>query len=220
MNIPEPATGAQKRAAPRVLFARSLGYACLMLIALVSRNAVAQTRVVYIEPGQYGASIALPGDRSTNLRLHSREGHVCGLPLHPSGSGRAFVNSSISQIRESNLSQLESFGSDSPADLVAALKLVFPSLPIHVYDAETKGVRPVALGLGQPSVLNEVHYEGVCLTLEHARVWVFQIRRVVRAHLGLAAPTAAPTVFELPPQTTPPTTLKPPTGIGAPATIR
>jgi hypothetical protein len=176
----------------RAIAARGFGYACLILFALVPWHADAQqTFEVTLQPGEFSRSVAVPRNIPVTIFFRT-PGYVCNWP-------RALIlNTHIALMTERDLNQMEGFGTASGNAIVGAMNVIAAT------QSATPGIFGSAMthleffsAQGKTFTLGEVESERVevlspnCYDLEIARSGVLQIQRVIRAHLGLPAPTAA-----------------------------
>ncbi len=212
MKTTEPANIERQRAMPRTCSARSFGYACLILIALVSRDAVAQAIVVTLEPGEYERSIAMAGSGTRSIDLRT-PGHICNWPSMEE------LRASLSTIFTVHVERLEAFGSATGADIVQAMNVIVgqignigaPGRPVYLFTGGTRVLPPEASGTRAET------FAVRCLDLANARIGLFQIRRWARANRGMPAPAVDPTVFEMSAPTKPAGGAPPSLGAPAPA---
>jgi len=163
----------------RAFSVRRLGYACLILIALVSRDAVAQTTVeVTLKAGEYNPSVPVAPGTPYSIRIIA-PGLLCSWP------SASAVQSAISATDEARLKSFESL--DNPGWAMNTLLGSPDNLSGPVVWVQTV-THQATLPLNTPS--QDIRVRADCVTLEEARSVILPIRRVIRARLGLPPPTA------------------------------
>lgn len=200
------------------LSASCLRYAGLVLVAFLSRDAVAQTGTtmeVTYQPGEFSKSVSVPRIYSTGVTIHT-PGYICSWPTPDQIKVRLAAGAGLLTQR---LNQMEGYGSAGARDIVLAMNVIM--------GVQVNGLAdPVGIVSGGhigsdrtgnvPSGGYLHTFARRCVDEQAARAGLFEIRRLIRAYLGLPAPTVAPTVFEIPAPTTPAAGAAP-TSLGTPA---
>lgn len=197
----------------RAFSARRIGYVLLVLLALLSKDALAQgTReiVVTLEPGEHSRSITVAPNRTYVLELRS-PGHICNWPSLDT------LRSQIPQMTAEDLNSLESFGTETSGSITRAINvlLAIGASPSTRYAVNFQNGSRTTDTVFSPGAT--ILFERDCLDLGEARSGLLQIRQVIRARLGLPLIPTKPARVE---QLERPATLQAPTGAGSPATIR
>lgn len=182
MKIPEPATGEPQRALPHIFPAGIVGYVSLMLMALSSPAALAQ--VVTLQPGEYNRIIRVAPGSTHDVELSS-PGHICGWP------SLDHVRNRIARVNMNDLVQAEGIGTATGNAIRDSLNRMLALGPGDRVSHFTGFVqRDQRLDSGQAELI--VLFSRQCLGLEDSRSALFQIRQVIRAYLGLPAPSSPP----------------------------
>ena len=191
MKIAEPAAMAQERAVLRGFAARSLGYACLIAVALASQDAVAQTPPIEVRllPGETTRTLVAPSAPSFNVLYVASEVYVCNLPTAATINDQLLTDARFGRLLR-KLGFVEGVLTTSDASIGRAFAQV---------DSGSGGLSPsnsvfssqpltfVQDRLGNTGTTHTVRSN--CLTVPEARAGINEIRRIIRAHLGLPAPT-------------------------------
>lgn len=192
------------RARP-ILLARSLGYACLILIALAPRHAMAQTSAatsqpprtysISLSPGESTTSMRAPRDAAFRVSLTTPE-YLCGLPYTVGAIERRvayWAAQTAPGLRlQDTLSRMENYGAGTGAAIANAFA-VFLGVPASgssnstaiYYTGGTATFTQTQLAGGPYTHA----FRTDCHTVDEARTILNEIRRGVRAYLGLPAPT-------------------------------
>lgn len=186
VKISEPAAVEQECVVPSELFARRLGYACLIFFTLASRDAIAQTTIsVTLNSSETTKTIQAPRDLSFNVSYVTPP-HVCNLP------SAAAINARYSDLVTRGLlrqvlTQMEATSLGSAVGTSGALG-TFLGLPASslLYMGNVQSFSQAQLSGGQFTH----SFATACLTLLEAQTLLYEIRRSMRADLGMSAPTA------------------------------
>jgi hypothetical protein len=186
-----------RRARP-ALSARSLGCACLILIAFAPQIAMAQTPgtlrliSVTLPPGERTTSIQAPRDASFVVALRTPL-HVCGVPYTVGEIERriAYWDRQPAPGLQGALSRMESYGTSSGGAIVNAFA-IFTGLPVLGSGSQTG----ISYQGGQVNFTQAqlaggpfTHtFRAGCHTVDEARTILNEIRRGIRAYLGMPAP--------------------------------
>ena len=183
---------------PRTLAARRLGYACVILIALVARDAVAQRTIsVTLLPGESTKSIQAPGDANFVVSLTTPV-HLCDLPTTAPVINGLLLNLVSRGELQQALTRMESAGTASDfaiANGFSALTARDPKRYIFVggsqsfsqtefHSTATRGTDTIA---SARQIDLSRTFATACLTVDEARGLLNIIRRSIRAYLGLPA---------------------------------
>ncbi len=183
MKIAKPVTIDPHRAVPRTLPAGISGYVCLMLMALSSPVALAQ--VVTLQPGEYSRSIQVAPGSTHDVELRSPGGHICNWPSSNS------VRIGIQRVSVAVLEEAESYGVANGEAIRLALNRLLGLGPGGRVSHITRSVRSnQRLESGQTELV--IVFGDDCVEVGDARSALFQMRQVIRAHLGLPAPSSPP----------------------------
>ena len=178
MNISEPAAVEQQRAVPRGLFARSLACACLMLMALASRDLAAQEVAVTFLPGEVTKEVPMPRF-ATTIRITTPP-NICNWPTVDRVRNSFSTDAAELALR---LAQMESFGTASLTNIVGSMNAFTGISPIRLSAGTSMPVPP-------PSETNiSLPFMSQCLEVDTARASVNELRRIIRAYLGMPPPT-------------------------------
>ena len=182
VKIARPAPIKPRRALLHIVPAGIFGYVSLMLMTLSSPAALAQ--VVTLQPGEYNRVIRVAPGSTHDVELRS-PGHICGWPSLDQ------VRNRIPRVETATLEQAESFGMATGNAMRDALNMLLALGPGNRISHYTGFVqRNQRLDSGQTELT--VLFSRQCLGLDEARSALFQIRQVIRAHLGLPAPSSPP----------------------------
>ncbi len=165
---------------------RSFGYACLILIALVSRDAVAQTTIgVTLLSTETTKTIQAPRDLSFNVSYVTPP-HICNLPSATAINARYSDLVTRGLLRQV-LTQMEATALGSAVGISGALG-TFLGLPASslLYMGNVQSFSQAQLARGQITHT----FATACLTLLEAQTLLYEIRRSMRADLGMSAPPA------------------------------
>ena len=157
--------------------ARSLGWACLMLMALASRDLAAQPVVVNFQPGEVNKEVPMP--RFASEILTTTLGHVCAWPTIDEVRSR--ISSMDAATLASSLGQMESSAKSSNYGL--AMFAIMGQNSTY----EFRG-RPVPLPPPSQTKVT-ITVASACVDFDTARAGVNELRRIIRAYLGLPPPT-------------------------------
>lgn len=186
MRISQPTAVEQKRAIPRALAAPGLVCAFLVLVAFPFQHAIAQTTLsVTLQPGQATTTVQAPRN-NTFAVSYSAPLHLCNLP--PTA---ASINAQLSALAGKGelpqaLTRIENFGTasaDSIAQAFAVLTAVEPRK--MAYSGSTQSFSQAQL-TGGPITHT---FATACLNVDEARALLNEIRRGIRAALGMPAPS-------------------------------
>ena len=166
----------------------SLARACLIAVALASHDAVAQTTSIEVTllPGETSRSIAAPVGTNFSLVYIAAEEYVCNLPTEAQANYRLLFLAGMGTL-QSTLTGIEGEGTATALAIRRAFNLL--ALPGDralggVFSRATQAVSRGALVNGPYTVT----FASDCLTVTEARAAINDIRRIIRAHLGLPAP--------------------------------
>lgn len=178
MRISEPATVEQERALPRTFSARSIGYACLMLIALVSRDVVAQTTIdVTLQPGEFSKTIQAPGTATFTVRYRNPI-YLCNWPT--TNQMKIAIESAMSQgslaQRLSEMERRNGASGEAIADTLNAL-----SGYQGAFNGKDQEFTQQQLAAGPFTYT----FMNRCISVEEARTGIGEILQVIRSYLGL-----------------------------------
>ncbi len=186
------ATAEQNPASPRISSARRLGYVCLVLMALVSRDAFAQKPgaidvTVTLLPGETARTIVAPtGGSFVGVALIASEEHLCNLP------SAAQINAQLANLAafgrlQAVLTLMEGAGTASAGAIQQAFGVLFPANKL-IASRFSRGTEEFSISqmVDGPHTLT---FASNCLTATEAKTAINDIRRIIRAHLGMPAPT-------------------------------
>ena len=188
MNISEPAAVEQQRAVPRGLFARSLACACLMLMALASRDLAALQLAVTFQPGEFTKEVPMPRvDDVYNVAMVTTPAYICFWPSID--EVRSNISGMSASLLTSKLAQMESVGTGDGGSIVRAMN--------ESTGPGGNGVRlnfggnnnPVPVWIPPSRTILSLPVLFSCVDIDTARVWVNELRRIIRAYLGMPPPT-------------------------------
>ena len=184
MNISEPAAVEQQRAVPRGLFARSLACACLMLMALASRDLAAQEVAVTFLPGEFTKEVPMPR-AGTSFRI-TPQPTICGWPT--TEQIRSRISSMNAATLLTVLRNMESHSQSLPGIYVhwgmqqLGLGVNFIGSGSANWTFPVAVPPPSQTNISQPFLIQ-------CVEVDTARAGVNELRRIIRAYLGMPPPT-------------------------------
>ena len=207
MNISEPAAVEQQRAVPRGLFARSLACACLMLMALASRDLAAQGAMaaVTFQSGEFTKEVPMP--RFATQFGITLPPYVCQWPT--TDAMRSRISSMNGARLWTVLGQMEYqarqvHASEAIPIIMAMDVLMGPGVVRSAKPGPGQSYFYVAVPPPSQTNISLPVLIG-CLEANTARAGLHELFRIIRAYLGMEslAPTkpTTPTKFELPPST-------------------
>ena len=187
MKISEPAAMAQERAVLRGFAARSLGYACLIAVALASQDAVAQTPPIEVRllPGETTRTLVAPSQAGFSVLYVASEEYVCNLPTAARINDLLQTWARAGSLQQT-LTSLESRVTATSASIGQAYQELIGGssrAPYGIFSSETERF---TIPLGNTGYT--FTFAANCLTVPEARAGINDIRRIVRAYLGLPAP--------------------------------
>lgn len=197
----------------RAFSARRIGYVLLMLLALLSKDALAQTSrqvaVVTFEPGEYSKVITVVPGVPHDFGLRA-PGLICNWPSIDK------LRQQVPLVTVADLNTLEQNTAAIGGVLFAVGVLGRKTREVNMpFIPDVLLTNQVLDPLSQSD--RSVVFARDCVEFEEARSALLQIRQVIRARLGLPLVPTEPARVE---RLERPATLQAPTGAGSPATIR
>ena len=187
-----PATLAERaRVSARISAARRLGFASLILLALLSRDALAQKPgafdvTVTLLPGETAKTIVAPTGAFVHVAFVASEEYLCNLPTAAQTNAQLANLAAFGRL-QSVLTLMESAGTASAGGIQNAFGALFPASKL-IASRFSRGSEQFS----NSQMVNGPYthtFAADCLTVPEARAGVNEIRRIMRAHLGLPAPT-------------------------------
>lgn len=186
MKISEPATVEQERASSRSFSARSFGYACLILMVLASRDALAQTNItVTLQPGETTKTIQAPAAATFMVMYISSETYICNWPTTAQIKTQLELHAGAGSL-QSMLDRLESSSGNTAFPFLNIGPKLFvlrggENLPSLFFSATIVPFTQQQLVAGP--LTHTVRTR--CVTVNEAETAITQVARVVRAYLGI-----------------------------------
>ncbi len=167
----------------------SVGYACLILTALASHDAIAQRTInVTLLPGESTKALQAPGDQSFAVSLTTPV-HLCGLP-----TTAPVINGLLSDLvgtggLQQALTRMESAGTASDFAIAQGFSALTARDPkSYVYTGSSQSFTQTQLVSVAASRQNFTYtFATACLTVDEARSLLNIIRGSMRSYLGLPA---------------------------------
>ena len=184
MKISEPAAVERQRAVPRRFAARSLACACLMLMAFASRDLAAQDVAVTFLPGEFTKEVPMPR-AATSFRI-TPQPTICGWPT--TEQIRSRISSMNAATLLTVLRNMESQGQGSPGIFVHSGMQQLGLGVSFIGSGSATWTFPVAVPPPSQTNISLPVMTG-CLEVATALAGTNEIRRIIRAYLGMPPPT-------------------------------
>ena len=161
----------------------------MTVIALLPREAAAQSPItVTLLPGETTQTLVAPNSLTFDVRYVASEEYVCNLPTAAMINGRIVTTARDGRLQAA-LTSLESRGTATGASIGQSYAQFFGagiSPTGGAFSSETVTISQKALGnTGYTHT-----FRTNCLTVPEARAGINDMRRIIRAYLGLPAPTS------------------------------
>jgi hypothetical protein len=160
----------------------------MIVIALLPREAVAQSPItVTLRPGQTTQTLVAPNTPHFDVLYVASEEYVCNLPTAATLYDRLLTAARENRL-QGTLTALEMRGTASAAAIgqtYARLVGTLTSIGGGVFSSQT--VRISQMQVGNAGYTHT--FMTSCLTVPEARAGINDMRRIIRAYLGLPAPT-------------------------------
>ena len=188
MKISEPAAVERERAVPRRFAARSLACACLMLMALASRDLAAQAKpapvAVTFGPGEFTKEVPMP--RAATEFLITPQPYICGWPTTEQ------IRSRISSMNAATLNavlwQMEGHRMGGGQQVYGQMQQLGLVVQFIGPGSANSAFFPVAVPPPSQTNISLPLLTG-CLEIATALAGTMEIRRIIRAYLGMPPPT-------------------------------
>jgi hypothetical protein len=165
-----------------------LGLAWMIVIALLPREAAAQSPItVTLSPGQTTQTLVAPNSLTFDVLYVASEEYVCNLPTAATINDRILTAARDGRL-QATLTSLELLGTASAASIGQTYgRLVGAAIPVNGGAFSSQTVTISQKTLGNTGYTHT--FRTNCLTVPEARAGINEMRRIIRAYLGLPAPT-------------------------------